>query len=192
LDVELADVIKRIGRKIAQLSAKEKDLGNSYQEYSKILADYVHKMRDKSKQMEVLAREERSGIEDGEVADFKKKITATEEQMKKIENYYDRLKDLAVHKESITVKMDEYAGLIIENAKIRKKIVEFGLRIEKEKNKMIAADSLSKLEDELKDTEREFERSKKELEKKWEQVQQEKNEINGMWIALKGAVDKFE
>jgi hypothetical protein len=81
---------------------------------------------------------------------------------------------------------------MVENAKIRKRIVEFGLRIEKEKNKMIAADSLSKLEDDLKDTERDFERSKKELEKKWDQLVQERTEVNGMWIAYKNSIDKFE
>lgn len=192
LDVELADIIKKIGKKIGQLSSQERSLGDSYQDYSKLLAEYARKMRDISKQMEVLAREERSGIEAAEVDAFKKKIAAVDDQTKKIETYYDRMKDLAVHKESLTKKMDEYAALMVENAKIRKKIVEFGLRIEKEKNKMIAADSLSKLEDDLKDTERDFERSKKELEKKWDQLVQERAEVNGMWIAYKNSIDKFE
>ena len=124
LDVELADIIKKLGKKIGNLSESEKALGNSYQDYCKILGEYTRKMRDISKQMEVLAREERSGIEDQEVTDFKTKIDTVDDQIKKLENYYSRLKDLAVHKEGLTRKMDEYAALVIENAKIRKKIVQ--------------------------------------------------------------------
>ncbi len=106
--------------------------------------------------------------------DFKTKIDTVDDQIKKLENYYSRLKDLAVHKEGLTRKMDEYAALVIENAKIRKKIVQAGQKIETEKNKMVAAENLSNIEDGLKDIERDFERSKKEVEKKWEQLVQER------------------
>ena len=118
-------------------------------------------MRDKSKQMDVLSREDRSGVSKKEVDQYKKRIAEVEEQIKMVEGYFDRLKDLALQKAGMTKRMQEYSKLVITNAKVRKKIVDIGLKIEKEKNKMVAAESISKNEDKLKDIEREFERSKK-------------------------------
>ena len=57
---------------------------------------------------------------------------------------------------------------------------------------MVAAENLSNIEDGLKDIERDFERSKKEVEKKWEQLVQERTEVNGMWMAFKDSIDNFE
>jgi len=44
----------------------------------------------------------------------------------------------------------------------------------------------------LKDIEREFERSKKELGKKWEQILEERAEVNEIWMSLKDSIDNFE
>ena len=192
VDVEVSDMFKKLASKIDKISDAEKSLGEMYQDYTKDLQEYARKMRDKSKQMEILAREERSGVEKAEVDDYKKKIVDVEEQIKMIEGYYDRLKDLAGQKRSMTKKMEEYVKLVQANAKIRREIVELGLKIEKDKNKMVAAESISKVEDKLKDSEREFERSKKEMDKKWEQLVEERGEVNAMWKAFKGAVDEFE
>jgi phage-related tail protein len=192
IDVEVSEMFKKIASKIDKISDAEKSLGEIYQDYTKDLQEYARKMRDKSKQMEILAREERSGVEKAEVDDYKKKIVDVEEQIKMIEGYYDRLKDLAGQKRSMTKRMEEYVKMVQVNAKIRREIVELGLKIEKDKNKMVAAESISKVEDKLKDSEREFERSKKEMDKKWEQLVEERGEVNAMWKAFKAAVDEFE
>jgi hypothetical protein len=192
IDVEVADMFGKLAGKINKISDFERSLGELYQDYTKDLQEYVRKMRDKSKQMETLAREERSGIEKGEVDGYKKIITDVDEQIKMLEGYYTAIKDLASIKKSLTKRMDEYVKLVDHNAKIRREIVEIGLKIEKDKNKMVAAESISKNEDKLKDTEREFERSKKEMEKKWEQISEERGEVNAMWKAFKTAVDEFE
>jgi hypothetical protein len=192
LDVELAQIFSKLAKKISGLGNAEKSLGELYQDYTKELQLYVRKMRDKSKQMEILAREERSGVEKSDVNDFKKNILDVDEQIKMLEGYYDRMKDLAIQKKNLIKKMDDYSKLTVNNAKIRKAIVELGLKIEKDKNKMIAANDMSKNEDKLKDYEREFERSKKELDKKWEQVVEERSEVNNFWQALKDSIDNFE
>ncbi len=192
IDIEVAQAFNTLAKKVDKIAYAEKELGELYQSYSKDLANYVRKLRDKSKQMEVLAREERSGVEMSEVDTTKKRIQEVDEQIKLIEGYYDRLKDLALQKHGMTKKMEDFNSLIYENAKIRRHIVELGLKIDKDKNKMVAAESLSKNEDKMKDIEREFERSKKEMEKKWEQLNEERSEVNKMWKNLKNAIDDFE
>lgn len=192
IDVDVANHFAKIAKKIETIASAEKKMGELYQSYTKDLSAFVRKMRDKSKQMEVLAREENSGVDDAEVKAYKKRVTEVTDQIKALEGYYDRTKDLAMQKKGMIKRMEEYNKLVVNNAKIRKRIVEIGLKIEKEKNKMVAADSLSSTEDVLKDTEREFERSKKEMEKKWEQLVEERGEVNGMWAALKDSIEDFE
>jgi hypothetical protein len=192
IDMEVASIFSKLAKKIETISGQEKKLGETYQSYTKDLSAYVRKMRDKSKQMEVLAREERSGVEDADVKEYKKRIQSVDDQIKMIEGYYDRMKDLAMQKKGMIKRMDEYNKLVGTNSRIRRRIVDLGLKIEKEKNKMVAADSLSKTEDALKDIEREFERSKKELSKKWDQLLEERTEVNSMWQAFKDSIEDFE
>ncbi|WP_371801819.1 hypothetical protein [Candidatus Lokiarchaeum ossiferum] len=192
IDVEVASDFGKIAKKIETIASAEKKMGELYQSYTKDLSNFVRKMKDKSKQMEVLAREENSGVDDADVKAYKQRVAEVTDQIKALEGYYDRTKDLALQKKGMVKRMEEYNKLVVNNAKIRKRIVEIGLRIEKEKNKMVAADSLSKTEDALKDTEREFERSKKEMEKKWEQLVEERAEVNAMWAALKDSIEDFE
>jgi prefoldin subunit 5 len=192
IDGEIALTIKALSKKIAGIAEQEKKLSDSYNDYSKALTDYGRKMRDKHKQMDTLAREERSGIQMTEVKEYKKRIDELDDQIKMIVGYYDAMKDLAIQKRNMIAKMDEYADNIIATAKVRKEIIDIGLKIEKDKEKMIAADNLNKREDQLKDAEREFERSKKELEKKWELLGQEKAEVNQKWQNLKKCIEDFE
>lgn len=192
IETELAKLLNTLARDIDSIKSQEKKLGEMYQFYTKDLGKYIRKMRDKSKQMDVLAREDRSGITKAEVDAYKKQIQKVDDRIRMIEGYYDRLKDLALQKNNLIKRMSEYAKLMVSHAKIRDYIVDIGLKIEKEKNKMVAAESISRNEDKLKDAEREFERSKKELDKKWAQLEEEREEVNQMWKALKDSIDSFE
>ncbi len=192
LDVEVAQLFTKLAHRINSLGSQEKKLGDMYQSYGKDLQEYQRKLRDKSKQMDVLSREDHSGVDSEDVAECKKKIQDVDDQIKSIEGFYDRLKDLSLQKKGLTKKMEEYSRLIIHNAKIRKRIVLVGLKIEKAKNKMVAAESISNDEDKIKDIEREFERSNKELAKKWEQILEERGEVNEAWKGLKDSIDEFE
>jgi 1,2-phenylacetyl-CoA epoxidase catalytic subunit len=192
IDVELSHILGKLARDIDQLASQENKLGDMYQSYTKDLGKYVRKMRDKSKQMEVLAREDRSGIEDADVAEYKDRIANVDDQIKMIEGYFDRIKDLALQKGNLTKRMVEYGKMMIAHAKLRKDIVDVSLKIEKEKNKMVAAEAISKAEDKMKDLGREFDRSKKDLGKKWDQLVEERKEVNQLWQALKKTIDNFE
>ena len=192
LDVEVAHLFSKIAHKINSLGSQEKKLGEMYQSYSKDLEVYLRKLRDKSKQMDVLSREDNSGVDSEDVSECKKRIHDVDDQIKMIEGYCDRLKDLSLQKKGLTKKMEEYSRLVVHNARIRKSIVLIGLKIDKAKNKMVAAESISKDEDRMKDVDREFERSNKELAKKWEQIVEERSEVNEVWNALKDSIDGFE
>ena len=192
LDVEVAHLFTKIAHKINNLGSQEKKLGDMYQSYGKDLQVYQRKLRDKSKQMDVLSREDNSGVESEDVSECKKRIHDVTDQIKMIEGYADRLKDLSLQKKGLIKKMEEYSKLVIHNARIRKNIVLIGLKIDKAKNKMVAAESISKDEDKMKDVDREFERSNKELAKKWEQILEERSEVNESWNALKDSIDEFE
>ncbi len=192
LDVEVAHLFTKIAHKINNLGSQEKKLGDMYQSYGKDLQEYQRKLRDKSKQMDVLSREDNSGVDSEDVSECKKRIHDVDDQIKMIEGFHDRLKDLALQKKGLTKKMEEYSKLVVTNARIRKSIVLIGLKIDKAKNKMVAAESISKDEDKMKDVDREFERSNKELAKKWEQILEERSEVNESWNALKDSIDEFE
>ncbi len=192
LDVEVAHLFTKIAHKINSLGSQEKKLGEMYQGYGKDLQVYQRKLRDKSKQMDVLSREDHSGVDSEDVSECKKRIHDVDDQIKMIEAFEGSLKDLSLQKKGLTKKMQEYSKLIIHNAKIRKSIVLVGLKIDKAKNKMVAAESISNDEDRMKDIEREFERSNKELGKKWEQILEERSEVNEVWKALKDSIDEFE
>ncbi len=192
LDIEVARQYNTIASRIKQITKQEVKLGDSYQKYTKDLQDLTRKMRDKSKQMEILAREDRSGVSDTEVKAFKSQVASVDDRIKAIEIYSDRIKDLALQKQGIIDRLQEYTSMVVPFARLRQEIVDISLRIEKEKNKMVAADTLSKLEDKMKDKQREFDRSKNELQKKWSQVDDERAEVNKMWHALKDCVDDFE
>jgi len=185
LDVEVAHLFTKLAHKINNLASQEKKLGEMYQSYGKDLQEYQRKLRDKSKQMDVLSREDNSGVESEDVSECKKRIHDVNDQVKMIEGFYDRLKDLSLQKKGLTKKMVEHSKLVIHNAKIRKSIVMLGLKIE------IAAESISGDEDKMKDIDREFERSNKEVAKKWDQILDERSEVNQVWNALKDSIDEF-
>ncbi len=192
LDVDIAKQFKSLSKNIKKIKKRERKLGEEYQDYTKELKAYVRIMKDKEKQLEILAREKSSGVSQEEIDEYKKRIQDETDKIKMIEGYYDRLKDLALAKETIISTMREYSDLLKDNSDIREEIVDLGLDIEKAKNKMVAAGKISEIEDEIKDVEREFERSKKELDKKWSQLEDERAEVNGLWHALKDSIGDFE
>ena len=108
------------------------------------------------------------------------------------EGYYDKLKDLAIQKRSLLEKRIEYADIMISIARLRKKVVDAGIKIETAKNKMVAAEKIASTESKLKDLEREYNRKKKDLMKKAEQLEKERDEVNEMWDQLKTVTKAME
>lgn len=189
LEVDVAKHMKEMSLKEKSISDQEIKVANMYADYCRFLGSYTRKLRDLSKQLEILSREERSGINSEDVDHNKARIARIEEKNSVYEQYYDKLKDLAIQKRSLLKKRIEYSQIIVEIAGLRKKIVDAGLKIEQQKNKMVPAEKIAVLETKLKDIEREFERRKKDLQKKEDQLEKERDEVNDMWKALKASIE---
>lgn len=189
LEIDIADMMKDLSQKEKSIAAAEVNIADMYAKYIRFLGLYVRKLRDLSKQLEILSREERSGITTEEVSRNKNMVNHIDDVIEVKESYFDKLKDLAVQKKSLLVKRVEYADILINTAKLRKKMVDIGLKIETAKNKMIPAEKVQTIEMKLKDISRDFERSKKDLIKKDEQMEKEREEVNEMWISLKDVIN---
>lgn len=189
LEIDIADMMKDLSQKEKSIAAAEVNIADMYAKYIRFLGLYVRKLRDLSKQLEILSREERSGITTEEVSRNKDMVNHIDDVIEVKESYFDKLKDLAVQKKSFLVKRVEYADILINTAKLRKKMVDIGLKIETAKNKMIPAEKVQTIEMKLKDISRDFERSKKDLIKKDEQMEKEREEVNEMWISLKDVIN---
>lgn len=192
LEIEVAHMLKQMSSKEKSIAGTEKKLADQYGDYTRFMGIFVRKLRDLSKQLEILSREDRSGITKDEVEDNKQWVHHLDNAIDLKEKYYDKLKDLAIQKKSLLEKRVEYAAIMIEIARIRKKVVDAGLRIESAKNKMVAAEKIASTESKLKDLEREYNRKKKDLVKKSEQLEKERDEVNEMWEQLKTVTKAME
>ena len=152
---------------------------------------YLRVKRDVSKSMENLAREGRSDLSQKEVDAIKGTINEEADLVEKTRAFINALKDLEAQSRSFIDRKKEYADSIKAVASLRRDIVNVNTKLETEKNKMIAADSLQKLEDKLNDKTREFQRVKADRDKKLAQVDNEITEINKLWIALKNTIAEF-
>ncbi|OLS14713.1 MAG: hypothetical protein RBG13Loki_1657 [Promethearchaeota archaeon CR_4] len=152
---------------------------------------YLRVKRDVSKNMENLAREGRSDLTQKEVEEFKETINEEADIGEKTRVFVNALKDLEAQARSFIDRKKEYADSIKVVASLRRDIVNINTKLETEKNKMIAADSLQKLEDLLTDKTREFQRVKADRDKKLAQLNNEVAEIGKLWIALKNTIVEF-
>jgi len=192
LEIEIAHMMKQMSNREKSIAGAEKSLADQYGDYTRFMGIFVRKLRDLSKQLEILSRENRSGITKDEVEDNKEYVRQLDGAIESKEKYNDKLKDLAIQKKSLLEKRIEYADIMIDIAKIRRKVVDAGLKIEAAKNKMIAAEKIASTEARLKDLEREYSRKKKDLEKKSEQLEKERDEVNAMWETLKTVTKGME
>ncbi len=191
-EIEVAHMLKQMSSKEKKIANSEKSLADQYSDYTRFMGIFVRKLRDLTKQLDILSRENRSGVTKEDVEDQKQYVHHLDNAIDIKEKYYDKLKDLAIQKRSLLEKRVEYADIMIDIARLRKKIVDAGLKIETAKNKMVAAEKIASTETKLKDLEREYNRKKKDLGKKVEQLEKERDEVNEMWEHLKGVTKAME
>lgn len=191
IELKIAGEYKNIGKKIKDLSESESKLADGYNSYSKDLRGLHRVMRDRLSKMEDIKRAEAAGIEEDSIDDIKKQIDQIDAMVKKIEIYYDALKELGENKKRIIMNMNAYSDALIATAKIRKDIVGIDIKIEKEQKNDYAVESMSKLEEKRKDLEREYERSRRDVAKKLEILNDEKKEIANLWKKYKDSVQEI-
>ena len=144
--------------------------------------------RDVLKQMQTLAREHRSNIKDEEVNLYKEIIQKNDDYIKGNKIYLNAIKDLAIQKQYLVQKKEEFVNALADVANRRSSVIKKALDVEKAKNKLIDGDKLNILDQQLNDVQRDFDRARDILLKKIYQFTEVRDEINALWIKLKDSI----
>lgn len=194
-ELELAKMEKELVSQFKKLSRAQSTLINSQKKYAENIskANITREMlnrtfRDVLKQMQTLAREHRSNIKDEEVKLFQEIIKENDAYIKGNNTYLNAIKDLAVQKEYLVAKKDEFVEALSNVANKRSVVIKKALNVEKVKNKLIDGDKLNVLDQELNDVQRDFDRARDILLKKIHQFREVRDEINALWLKLKDTV----
>ncbi|MFW9941630.1 MAG: hypothetical protein ACFFFT_11365 [Candidatus Thorarchaeota archaeon] len=197
-ELELAKMEKELVSLFKKLSRAQSTLISSQQKYAENIskANITREMlnrtfRDVLKQMQTLAREHRSNIKDEEVKLYQEIIRENDEYVKGNNIYLNAIKDLAVQKEYLVAKKNEFVEALSELANKRSIVIKKALDVEKAKNKLIDGDKLNILDQELNDVQRDFDRARDILLKKIHQFIEVRDEINTLWLKLKDTVSKL-
>lgn len=194
-ELELAKSEKELASQLKKLSRAQSSLISSQIKYAEDIskANIIREMlnrtfRDVLKQMQTLAREHRSNIKDEEVKLFQEIIKENDAYIKGNNTYLNAIKDLAVQKEYLVAKKDEFVEALSNVANKRSVVIKKALNVEKVKNKLIDGDKLNVLDQELNDVQRDFDRARDILLKKIHQFREVRDEINALWLKLKDTV----
>jgi hypothetical protein len=194
----LAKSEKELVSQFKKLARAQDALINSQKKYAENISktNIVREMlnrtfRDVLKQMQTLAREHRSNIKDEEVNLYKEIIQKNDDYIKANNKYLNAIKDLAVQKEYLVQKKEEFVDALAEVASRRSVVIKKALDAEKAKNKLIDGDKLNILDQQLNDVQRDFDRARDILIKKIYQFTEVRDEINALWIKLKDTITEL-
>jgi len=194
----LAKAEKDLVSQFKKLAKAQKNLISSQMNYAESIstANNIREMlnrtfRDVLKQMQTLAREHRSNIKDEEVNLYKDIISKNDGYIKANNIYLNAIKDLAVQKEYLVQKKEEFVDSLAELANKRSIVIKKALDAEKAKNKLIDGDKLNILDQQLNDVQRDFDRARDIFIKKIYQFTEVRDEINALWIKLKDTITEL-
>jgi hypothetical protein len=197
-ELELAKSEKELVSQFKKLSRAQSSLISAQMKYAEnisktnITREMLNRtFRDVLKQMQTLAREHRSNIKDEEVKLFQEIIKQNDDFIKGNNIYLNAIKDLAVQKEYLVAKKDEFVDALSDVASKRAVVIKKALDAEKAKNKLIDGDKMNILDQELNDVQRDFDRARDILLKKIHQFKEVKSEINALWLKLKDTVTEL-
>jgi len=197
-ELELAKNEKELASQIKKLAKWQRAVGKSQIKLASDLAKMNIErqtlnriFRDVLKQMQTLAREHRSNVDDEEVKIFQNLINENDEYLEANTLYVNAIKDLAIRKQDLATRKDLFANALIELAGRRSNVIKKALNIEKTKNKLIEGAKLTELENQLNDSQREFDRAKNILLKEIEQFLQVRAELNDLWLKLKESISEM-
>ena len=191
----LAKTEKELGTQLKKLAKAQSSLIASQKKYAdnisktNITRDMVNRtFRDVLKQMQTLVRERRSNIKDEEVKLYQEIIQKNDDFIKSNDIYLNSIKDIAVRKEYLIEKKEEFVAALGQVANRRSVVIKKALAVEKAKNTLIEGDKLNLLDQQLNDVQRDFDRARDILLKKIHQFIEVRNEINDLWIKLKNTI----
>ncbi len=188
---ELVSQFKKLARAQSALISSQKKYAENISK-ANITREMLNRIfRDVLKQMQTLAREHRSNIKDEEVQLYKEIIQQNDEYIKANNTYLNAIKDIAIQKEYLVAKKDEFVEALSDLADRRSTVIKKALNVEKAKNKLIDGDKLNILDQELNDVQRDFDRARDILLKKIHQFKEVREETNTLWLKLKETIREF-
>ncbi|MHA1915776.1 MAG: hypothetical protein ACW986_00585 [Promethearchaeota archaeon] len=197
-ELELAKSERELVSQFKKLARAQSALISSQEKYAEniskatIIRDMLNRtFRDVLKQMQTLAREHKSNIQDEEVKLYQEIIQQNDKYIKANNTYLNAIKDLAVQKEYLIAKKEEFVDSLSDLANKRAAVIKKALDVEKAKNKLIDGDKLNILDQELSDVQRNFDRSRDILLKKISQFLEVRDEVNALWLKLKDTVTEL-
>ncbi|MFX0188220.1 MAG: hypothetical protein ACFE8A_10840 [Candidatus Hodarchaeota archaeon] len=191
MEKELAAQLKKVAKWQRTISGSQRKLADNLAKMN-IARQILNRIyRDIFKQMKTLAIEHRSNVNEEEVNIFQDIIHANDRYIEANPNYVNAMKDLIVKKEDLAARSDIFANALGELASKRSVIIKKALSIEKTKNKLIEGAKLTELENQLNDSQREFDRAKNILLKEIEQFLQARAELNDLWLKLKESISEM-
>ncbi|MHA1106895.1 MAG: hypothetical protein ACTSPN_14450 [Promethearchaeota archaeon] len=197
-ELELAKTEQELSKQINKLAKAQITLINSQKKYaenlskSNIAREMLNRtFRDVLKQMQTLVREKRSNIKDEEVRLFEGIIHQNDKYVESNKNYIDAIKNLALKKEYLVEKKEEFANALNNVAQRRSTVIKKAFFVEKKKNDLIEGEKINVLESEMNDIQREFDRARDVMIKKLNQFLQERDEVDNLWMKVKDSVSKM-
>jgi len=197
-ELELAKIEKHLASEIKNLADWQRTIKNIEMK----LADNLSKMniarqvlnqsfREAFNQMQTLAREHRSNVGDEEIKQYEDIIHANDSYLANVNEYVNAIKNLAIRKEDLAIRKETFAEALKNVAEKRSVLIKKALSLEKTKNKLIEGEKLTTLENDLNDSQREFDRARDILLKETDLFLQTKSEINKLWMDLKNSIKEM-
>ncbi|MFX1394440.1 MAG: hypothetical protein ACFFAH_12815 [Promethearchaeota archaeon] len=197
-ELDLAKNEKQLATQLRKIAKWQRAIGSSQ---NKIAADLANMnierqklnriFRDVINQMQNLARENRSNVGEEEVSKFQDIIHDNDNYIEANNTYVTAIKDLAIRKGDLAARIDLFANALNEVAAKRKIVIKKALSLERSKDKLIESGKLTALENELNDSQREFDRTRNILLKEIEQFLQVRAELNDLWLELKKSISQM-
>lgn len=197
-ELELAKIEKQLASQLKKMAGWQRTIKNIETK----LADNLSKMniarqvltrifRDTFNQMQTLSREHRSNVGDEEIKQYEDIIHANDTYIETVNEYVNAIKNLAIRKEDLAIRKESFAEALNNVADKRSVLIKKALSLEKTKNKLIEGEKLTELENQLNDSQREFDRARDILLKEVDLFLQTKSEINKLWIELKNSINEM-
>jgi len=197
-EISLAKNEKLLAAQLKKLARWQKSIGSSQNKFAMDLAkmnierDKLNRIfRDTFNQMQTIGRENNTNVGEEEVNMFQEIIHANDNYIELNNTYMTAIKDLAIRKQDLAARIEIFANALNELATRRTVVIKKTLGLEKSKDKLIETGKLTNLENQLTDSQREFDRARNIMLKEIEQFLQVRKELNELWINLKKSISEM-
>jgi len=197
-EIALAKNEKLLVSQLKKLARWQKTMGSSQNKFAADIAKMnidrqkLNRIfRDVFNQMQTIGREDNSNVGEEEVNMFQEIIHANDNFVEANNKYMTAIKDLAIRKQDLADRIEIFANSLDDLSARRTVVIKKALGLEKSKDKLIESGKLTALENQLKDSQREFDRARNILLKEIEQFIQVRKELNELWINLKNSISEM-